>query len=391
MNQLPLNHSDSEESNSSSLHQSLSECTVHGGVQAAKGSQNIQIQGDGNVVVSLNQERLLISDLQLLSRWQRFRNTASVFFFLLGVSISWTISSFFISQYAFPFDSVKLLFSYYIKGKFIKQVDHPLWEALDRQQHKFINSDLESEVLELQNSKEKALRLNKIDSNYWLTIQVINLLSKGIKSSEEAVKINQLTEALQEFRTTFESELHSLKKEFYKTLTLLENALELLKENWPGKEYRRAEKILDNLIKNQAQVNLSTKHSAQALLVSLDAELKNNSNIKILYKVQRLIGLIENTRIIEKNSSNNTGLSDSLLRARSTRKIYHADKGCPQYPRAENLKEKDHIIYFECSEEASQRGYRLCYNCEERLSSSSGKELTQNNSEVEQQSFDFLN
>ncbi|MBD2000024.1 hypothetical protein H6G00_26000 [Leptolyngbya sp. FACHB-541] len=348
--------------------QNVENSTILGGVQAAYGNNINQIQAQN--VFAISSDKLLLSDLDKLTFWKRFCNYIYVFFFLIGVWISWTFLGIFV-PYTFPFESIKSLISCYFRGKSFKYSSAELWKKINLEQQRLQDIN-PTDLLSLSNSREKFIRLNRTDSKYWLFLRIIDLFSSGRRDSSNsdfASRVSRIMENLEEKKIPIELELEELEELYSERSVKIKRFIKSFRQK-DDRNYGKLERILNKLLIEYTQRIPPFESDIQEFIDSFKIHLDDNSDVKALHKIEQLLDWTLQKSDFEIPATDkiaSISKSGSRFRAKESSKVYHFEESCPNYPKAENLKQKEQICYFETSEEAKNQGLKPCQKCSKKL------------------------
>lgn len=281
-------------------------------------------------------------------------------------------------NHAFPSSLVNSLVNYLFSG--FKLYKWQLGKAVD----KSIDStwqEIKSHLYQLRvpesvvatGDKREARELNKLDSEYWLLIAAVELLSDGISPSEKSL-VNWKLSELDEQRDFLLERLQPLKRKYYGQLNWIESfwnscySLFTLKVLRQEQELKKVQEILNDLVVSYVRQEPSSKEVLQEMLEALDEKTTKNPRLKTLYKTWRLLNWIYS--YIETSTATATEdpvYSKFPVRARLDSYCYHLPDGCSNYPRVEKEEHKKIIKFFETVEEAEAEGLDLCGRCKIRL------------------------
>lgn len=219
MSQSPSDSEQQAESPQSKIHQNNSGF-LDGGLQAINGGNNNSQYQDNRKTYNYydinpppTSEIELPEALVFKSPKERVFNYIKTIFFLFSVFISWSFMGLFAKQ-AFPGSLANSLLRYtfdgfwnHVKtpGDLLERTSFQLWEGI-RRSIKVLPS-LSS--IEFTDDKNEAERLNKLDSQYWLLVNLTEGFQKGSENSDDIFwKVRELEEQ----RNAISSRLEPLKK-----------------------------------------------------------------------------------------------------------------------------------------------------------------------------------
>jgi hypothetical protein len=260
------------------------------------------------------------------------------------------------ASYAFPIDLVTSLTNYLFSGfqthkwRLDQAVDQSLNSIWQEIRAKLDDISLSDSIISTGDKKE-TIKLNRLDSEYWLFMNTMELLTTGINASDQELIDWKLSE-LDEQRDVILDRLSPLKKRHYSLLNKIQDTwhscysvftLEAIRRE---KGFKRIEKTLTDLLIVYIDQEPS-KERIQEMLEVLDEKLTKNPRLKTLYQTSRLLNWVYSyignlSTDVEEDSI----YKAYTVRARHGSNCYHLYNGCSQYPRVEKPEDKQTILFF---------------------------------------------
>jgi hypothetical protein len=218
--------------------------------------------------------------------------------------------------------------------------------------------------------KREASRLNRLDSEYWLFVKIIELLTAGFNVSDKDLIDWKLSE-LDEQRDVIIDRLQPLKKRHYSLLSNIQYlwhscyaflTFEAIRRE---KGFKRIEKILTELLIIYINQEPS-RENIQEMLEVLDEKLSKNPRLKTLYQTSRLLNWVYSyigNLSVDVYEDEHPIYKNYRVRARRGRTCYHLPNGCSHYPRVEKPEDQETIMFFKTIEEAKAADLDLCGSC----------------------------
>lgn len=318
----------------------------------------------------------LPDSLRLNTFWKKLWNYIKTLLFIFVVFIAWFFLGF-TATHAFPVSLVKALTGCLFIGfqTYKWQLDKAVDQSLNSIWHE-VKSEVDniatSESVIATGDREEAIKLNRLDSKYWLLLKIIELLSSGVSRSERDVIDRKLNE-LDEQRDFIYKRLHSLKNKYYKIFNKIQAAwavfysftpFEIIKKR---RDYNKVEKILNDLDINYTK-EIVSQEKIQEMLEILDEKSARDRKIKTLQKTLRLFNWVYSyIKILTPTVSEDPQYQNYPVRARLESRCYHLPNGCEHYPRIEKPEHKNKFLLFKTVEEAKQQNLDLCKTCQRIL------------------------
>ncbi|MGJ5633859.1 hypothetical protein [Nostoc sp. CALU 1950] len=249
-------------------------------------------------------------------------------------------------------------------NKAVDQSLNSIWQEVRAKLHHIATSESVIATAD----KREANKLNRLDSEYWLLLRAIELLTIGINSSDRDLVDWKLSE-LDEQKDFVLDRLDPLKKKHYSLLSKIQDtwhscyAIFTFEAIRRERSFRKIEKILTNLIVSYINQE-SSKENIQEMLEVLDEKIAKNPRLKTLYQTSRLLNWVYSyIGNLSTNISEDPIYRDYPVRAKRGRYCYHLPNGCSHYPRVEKPEHRKTILFFKTIEEAKAENLDLCGSC----------------------------
>lgn len=283
------------------------------------------------------------------------------------------------SKQAFPLSLIKSLIGYTFEGsakyltkpeRFLDNTSKNLWKAI---RSSIICLPDHEKLIEETDTVKEARDLNKIESQYWLLIQLSEKLQVG--SEDYEVVFWKLRE-LEEERQDILQRLEPLKKKYLRNLDDLQQELSKFSQIFASsKQDKEIEDLLNNLVINLKKDEV-TELEIQELLETVKEKAYEFPNTQRIYNVWRLIDWVyQNSWLRREQSFSALDMQNQMdshyppVRAHisKSRTKYHLPHGCHLYPKVENESDVDRIYFFLDAKEAERSGFKICGLCKKQI------------------------
>jgi hypothetical protein len=328
----------------------------------------------------------------------RVLNYIGTTFFLIKIFATWIFFGW-MAKYSFPFRAISSLIQHSFHGD--------LGDEISTQQV-FIRK-CRGELRD--GNYDKAEKINKIDSHYWLILELINQLCPT-KVSDSISRIFHTVEVLDQERVevlalktstayqfdkwefikngwknafliglsrneleyrTMNDIFSDLIFNYYSSIEIMQYTICDLLKNTP-KNLRENTKIsifvlevlVSRLVLDFTEASVLLELSVKQIKTSLDQEIQKNPRLRLLRKTRILMGLAsetfgENELIIGKPVRVKRNPSSQ------GRNKYHFHRACDRYPKREKAEDIDLILLYDTREDAEKDGYEACNICCEKV------------------------
>ncbi|BAY23683.1 hypothetical protein NIES2100_34750 [Calothrix sp. NIES-2100] len=302
--------------------------------------------------------------------------TTLLFFFV--VFFVWFFLGF-TASHAFPIDLIQSLTNYLFSGfqayqwQLNKAVDHSLNSIWQEVRAKLHHTPTSESVIATADKRE-ASQLNQLDSEYWLLLRAIELLTVGVNTTDRDLVDWKLTE-LDEQRDFILDRLNPLKRKHYGLLNKIQDtwhscyAIFTFEAIRREKSFKRIEKILTDLLITYINQEPS-KENIEEMLEVLDEKMAKNPRLKTLFQTSRLLNWVYSCiGNLSMDVNEDPIYKDYPVRAKRGRYCYHLPNGCSHYPRVEKPEHQAKILFFKTIKEAEAQNLDLCGTCKRIISS----------------------
>ncbi|NEP57415.1 MAG: hypothetical protein F6K31_10375 [Symploca sp. SIO2G7] len=316
--------------------------------------------------------------MKFQSLWQKIWNYIKTLLFLCTIAVVWSVVGW-NAKHIFPPSIAVSLVNYAFggfwnsEGNLIVRFEesyHKLWTRIQRQLYHLHDSN----DIPQTNDRSEAKILSNIDSQHWLLIEILKLISQG---SDNQNSLFWLVRELEEERDVIAERLNPLKANYYRTINKVQSSFSFILDSVSlifikGKEYEEVEEIFTYLIVKYLKSTVPTQLEVQELLEAVDKKLLDKSEIKLIYKFWRLLNWVAS--IEKQNSAFNSEVINYEpvdiyekypIRAWENKHVYHYPQGCTHYPGREKQEYRNGILFFATPQEAESPPFMLkvCGTC----------------------------
>ena len=292
------------------------------------------------------------------------------------------------ASHAFPTDIIDLFLKYLFSGfrchkfkvdKAVKYSLDSIWSEVSLRAYNITISDSIAETSDQEETRE----LNKLESEYWLLLQIIDLLSSNGTNHDRAL-LNQGIHSLDQERESILKRLNPLKSRYYKLLSQVQDISNttlsfLLYDIFRNiEEQKNNEKILTEVYERYSCKDPS-KLNIKEMIKSLEAmigSIPRSKNLYITLDLVRWIDLV--IEDLEGIHAEAPQYSRYKVRAKRTSNKYHIYSNCSKYPRVEKPGDDEKIKFYSDIQEAEEENKFLCKDCKKiskRLHTESSQNL----------------
>lgn len=190
-----------------------------------------------------------------------------------------------------------------------------------------LQKELQKANIPQSNNQDKVQKLNDLDSQAWLYIEILNQLVR--KNPESQVRVSETIEALKHHRLNFKKELEPLKAQEYPLLSKIQEFLQFITLTSTEKDLIKIENII-NKITSYTSSSQPSETIIQDVITRLSSEAFENVNtispkrIGLVYRLEELLTLIRQKEISQLNESELNKLNKEKIRElESERNIYY--------------------------------------------------------------------
>jgi hypothetical protein len=277
------------------------------------------------------------------------------------------------ASHAFPTDIIDLFLKYLFSGfrchkfkvdKAVKYSLDSIWSEVSLRAYNITISDSIAETSDQEETRE----LNKLESEYWLLLQIIDLLSSNGTNHDRAL-LNQGIHFLDQERESILKRLKPLKIRYYSSLSQLQDISNTVFSFLPYNIFRKIEdqknneKILTEVYE-QYSCKYPSKSTIKEMIKFFEAMIGSIPRSKNLYTALDLIRWMDSVvEDLEGSSYEAPQYSKYKIRAKINRNTYHIYSRCSKYPRVEKLGDEKKIRFYTNIQETKGDNLVLCKDC----------------------------